>query len=245
MRGMLLNMDERKWVLQESIALPDLVLSHSVFLQQMFARNTSVPIRVLRHGLEIEWLDDFHGKTSADKLRIGYIGQLQWTKGVHVLIEAFQRSQLDGWASLQIWGDPTRNLDYVQMLQDCINNDQAIELRGRFEQDQIATVLAEIDVLVVPSLWYENSPLVIKEAFVANTPVIASDLGGMAELVTHNVDGLLYEQGDAEDLARQLRRIFDEPGLLDRLQRGIQPVKTIHQEIDELEAVYSDLIARR
>ena len=184
MRGMLLNMEERKWMMRESMTLPDLILSHSVFLQQIFAQHTSTPIKIVPHGHELDWLKDYQGKTRADKLRFGYIGQLQWSKGVHVLIEAFKRAKLGEQASLHIWGDPTRNTGYVQTLSSLIEGSPQIALRGRFEQDQLARVLGDIDVMVVPSLWYENAPLVIREAFAANIPVIATNLGGMAEVVT-------------------------------------------------------------
>jgi glycosyltransferase involved in cell wall biosynthesis len=87
--------------------------------------------------------------------------------------------------------------------------------------------------------------LVIQEAFAAKIPVIATNLGGMAEAVTHEVNGLLFERGDVDDLARQLRRVADEPGLLPKLRSGIPPVKTIEQEVTELETMYRDLVARK
>lgn len=114
-------------------------------------------------------------------------------------------------------------------------------MMGRFEQDRIGEVLAGIDVLIVPSIWYENSPLVIKEAFAIRTPVIASNIGGMAELVTHNVDGLLFKQADSADLARQMRRVVEHPELLESLRNGIRPVKSIDKEVHELEAIYREL----
>jgi glycosyltransferase involved in cell wall biosynthesis len=104
-------------------------------------------------------------------------------------------------------------------------------------------VLSEIDVIVVPSLWYENAPLVIQEAFATKTPVITTNLGGMAEAVDHGINGLLFERGDVADLARQLRRIVNEPELLDGLRAHIPTVKTIDEEVTELEANYRDLIA--
>lgn len=96
----------------------------------------------------------------------------------------------------------------------------------------------EIDVLVVPSVWYENSPNVILEAFAHRPPVIASNLGGMAELVKHEKNGLLFAPGNAADLARQLSRVIAHPNLLNRLRAGIEPIKSVKEEMDELEAIY-------
>jgi hypothetical protein len=104
-------------------------------------------------------------------------------------------------------------------------------------------VFANLDVLVVPSQWYDF-PLIIHEAFAVQTPVIATRLGGMAEAVEHDVNGLLFEPKNVEDLICQLRRICEEPGLLRRLQAGIPEVKTIAREVDELVAFYARLVAR-
>jgi glycosyltransferase involved in cell wall biosynthesis len=108
----------------------------------------------------------------------------------------------------------------------------------------VGNVLSGMDVLVVPSRWYENGPGVIFEAFAAGIPVVATNLGGMSEFVRHERDGLLFGMEDPGDLARQLRRLVEEPGLLERLRAGIEPVKTVQENVDELEALYGGLLAR-
>jgi glycosyltransferase involved in cell wall biosynthesis len=85
---------------------------------------------------------------------------------------------------------------------------------------------------------------VIFEAFAAGIPVVATDLGGMSEFVSHERNGLLFGLEDTHDLARQLRRLIEEPGLLGRLRAGIEPVKTVQENVDELEALYGGLLAR-
>ncbi len=242
MRGMLLNMEDRRARVLEALMLPDLILTHSHIVQEMLSRNHAASVRVLPHGMDLSWRHAFPGRTPASDLRFGYIGQIQNSKGIHVLIEAFQRAQFDGLASLQIWGDLSRNPEYVRLLQSQKGDNPAIKMMGRFEQDRIGAVLAGIDVLIVPSIWYENSPLVIKEAFAIHTPVIASNIGGMAELVTHNVDGLLFKQADSADLARQMWRVVEHPELLESLRNSIRPVKPIDKEVQELEAIYRELI---
>src|SRR3712207_1808975 len=102
-----------------------------------------------------------------------------------------------------------------------------------------------MDVLVVPSRWYENAPVVIYEAFAAETPVVATDLGGMSEVVEHEKNGLLFELESVEDLARQLRRLGEEPGLLEKLRVGIEPVKTVEDSMDEMEQLYGELVGAR
>lgn len=242
LRGMLLDMTERKQLMSQALALPDLVLTHSEFVKQVLTQHTPVHIEVLRNGHDFSWQHHYHGKTKSDQFRFGYIGQIHPIKGLHVLIAAFQKTQFGEQARLEIWGDISHNEQYVQRLQEITDDNPSIVLHGRFDHDHLATVLAGIDVLVVPSLWYENAPLVIQEAFAAKTPVITTNLGGMAEAVTHEVNGLLFERGDAADLAKQLRRLVEEPGLLEQLQAGIPAVKTASQEVLELEAIYQQLL---
>ena len=71
-----------------------------------------------------------------------------------------------------------------------------VQHEGALAHEQIPRALAELDVLGVPSIWIENAPFVIREAFAAGLPVVASNLGGMAERVRHEVNGLLFRPGD-------------------------------------------------
>jgi glycosyltransferase involved in cell wall biosynthesis len=100
-------------------------------------------------------------------------------------------------------------------------------------------VYSQIDALVVPSLWPENSPLVIHEAFMAGVPVVGSRIGGIPELVTDGVSGFVFESGSAADLARALRRFIDRPQLVAELAAGAPPVKTMAEDADEWDATYS------
>jgi glycosyltransferase involved in cell wall biosynthesis len=94
----------------------------------------------------------------------------------------------------------------------------------------------------VPSLWFENAPLTIQEAFQAHLPVVVSDLGGMRELVAEGRGGLRFAPGDAEDLARVLRRFLDEPALAQRLGESAPAVKTVAENAAEMEMRYRQVI---
>lgn len=244
-RGRLLNMRERKEVLKQAVELPDLVLTHSKIVKEIFARHTPRIIKILSNGHEFSQLQEFKEKTPSDNLRVGYVGQIISIKGVHILIEAFKQANLDNKARLEIWGGLEQDPAYVDHLKALIHEDPSISLQGRFKHDDLIKVLTNIDVLVVPSLWLENAPLVIQEAFASQTPVIATNLGGMAEMVSDEVNGLLFERGNVSDLARQLRRLVDEPELIRRLKLGIPRVKTVDEEVDQLEKIYRELIQTR
>jgi glycosyltransferase involved in cell wall biosynthesis len=242
LRGRLLDMDERKRLLKNAIELPDMVLTHSSIVRDMFALHTGRDIKILQNGHELSWLNTYPGKTLDDRLRIGYVGQIIPIKGVHVLIEAFKRADLGGRVNLGIWGGLDKDPEYTGRLRALVENDPSIALHGRFAHDDLGEVFSNIDILVVPSIWYENAPLVIQEAFAARVPVIATNLGGMAEMISNEVNGLLFEWGSVNDLARQFQRLIDEPGLLGRLNAGIPKVKTIAEEVAELEKIYFELV---
>jgi glycosyltransferase involved in cell wall biosynthesis len=88
---------------------------------------------------------------------------------------------------------------------------------------EVPALLAGYDAIVVPSVWAENAPLVVLEARAAGCPVVASDLGGLVELVEHGVDGLRFPAGDADALADVLRALLHEPGLREGLADTVRP----------------------
>ena len=146
--------------------------------------------------------------------------------------------------SLDIWGLETEAPGYVAQLKRRSARTPAIRWRGQYAGRQVWGALAAADVLVVPSRWYENSPNAILEAYAAGLPVVATDLGGMAELVEHDKSGLLFRYNDASSLRQQLARLVDDPALLTRLREGIPGVTTLDQEMQALVAAYHRLLAR-
>lgn len=169
----------------------------------------------------------------ASKLRVGFIGTLAPHKGGHVLIEAFNALPPNT-ASLHLYGNLVEFPGYAMQLQSKAGTANPVEFKGTFPNSQISDVLAGLDVLVVPSLWYENTPLVLHSAAAARRPVVASDLPGLAEVVTHEVNGLLFENGNVAALTRSLMRLAHEPGLLQRLSDNCLPPRTTADYVDDL-----------
>ncbi|MCK6446900.1 MAG: glycosyltransferase [Planctomycetes bacterium] len=179
----------------------------------------------------------------AGRVRFGFVGSLVWYKGGKVLIEALNR--LAGRPCvLHVWGDFKPESDPHHAELAALARSRNVEFHGRFDNPRLAEVYADIDVLIVPSLWFENSPITIKEAFLFRTPVVTSDIGGMREFVRDGVDGLHFAVGDAEDLARKLARFLDEPDLAARLSRDFPRVKTIEENAREIEFRYRSLCTR-
>lgn len=166
-------------------------------------------------------------------LRFGVIGTHR-LKGVDVAVEAFRRLGTDAPARLLVYGP--ESFDGLP---------ENATLRGRFAAEDLERVYASFDVLLVPSLWWENAPFVIREAFARGKPVLASDLGGMAESVRDGVDGLRFPVGDADALAACVRRFLDEPDLLPTFQSGIRPPKFFEEHLAELEGLYRQTVAAK
>jgi glycosyltransferase involved in cell wall biosynthesis len=175
-------------------------------------------------------------------LRVGFVGTLAPHKGPDVLVRAFGLLPPDTDATLSLHGSDRGYEAYAAELRALAGNNPRISFPGPFYREDLAGVLANLDVLVVPSLWYENAPGVIFEAFAAGMPVIATDLGGMSEFVKPGENGFLFALGDTQDLAGQLRTLTEDRGLIGRLRAGIEPVKTVGEYADELIDLYSSLV---
>ena len=246
LRGMIGDMSGRKLHLKRVFFEADCRVTASAFVRDRFAAcGFDAPIRVQSYGHDIEWLARYAGKTRSDRTRLGFIGQITPHKGAHVLLEAVARLDpaVQARFEVHIFGDTQKAPEYHAELQRLASGLARVQFRGPYAHADSADVFALIDVLVVPSLWHDF-PLVIHEGFASGTPVVATRLGGMAEVVRHDVNGLLFERGDATALAALLTRFVDEPGLADRLRRGIAPVKTVNEEADEFEQLYRELTIR-
>jgi GT2 family glycosyltransferase/glycosyltransferase involved in cell wall biosynthesis len=180
--------------------------------------------------------------TRQDVLRLGFAGSLLPSKAPHVLLEAAARLPT-GSVIVDVLGAGTSyhgDNSYAQTLAPLLTM-PFVRQHGAVPHSAVPAYLAALDALVVPSVWIENAPFVIKEAFGSGVPVVASNLGGMAELVQHDVNGLLFEAGNPDSLASQLRRLQTETGLQERLRAGITAPMTIEQDAIELRRVYSHL----
>ena len=104
--------------------------------------------------------------------------------------------------------------------------------------------MAAVDWVVVPSIWWENSPLVIQEAFVHGRPVICSDIGGMAEKVDHGINGLHFGVGEPDAIARAMVTATDTEGLWERLRAGIPQVLRSDDAAERHIEIYRELIAQ-
>ncbi|HUR34416.1 MAG TPA: glycosyltransferase family 4 protein [Vicinamibacterales bacterium] len=220
-------------------------------IDQFIAPSPSIRTEFVALGLPAErvQVSDYGFRSAARRtrspmrggpLRVGFVGTPVWHKGVHVLIDAF-RHLTDAQASLTIVGDLRIFPEFVAQLRAQANG-LPVQFLGALPRTEVAGAYDAFDVLVVPSLWLENSPLVIHEAQVAGVPVVGADIGGIPDLVSHGDNGLLFEPGNAVALAGCLRTLADDRALLAHLSERALPVKSIDDDAYEWEERYRALL---
>ena len=173
-------------------------------------------------------------------VRIGFVGTLVWHKGLHVLLEA-ARQLPAGAYEIEVWGALDTFPEYTATLKTMACG-LPVRFCGAFGNGQSADVYGRFDLLVVPSLWPENSPLVIHEAFMAGVPVVAARSGGIPELVTDGVNGVLYDPASTAALADVLRGLILRPDRLAQMAGRAPAVKTIAEDARDWERRYESLV---
>ena len=177
------------------------------------------------------------------RLRIGFVGTLVWHKGAHILLEAVRRLPSDAY-EVVLYGDTAVFPDYVADLRRAATG-LPIHFKGGFDTSATDTIYSQFDVLVVPSLWLENSPLVIHEAFQAGVPVVGARMGGIADLVQDGINGSLYDANSPDRLAAALEAVLANPACLDDWARRLPAVKSIAEDALEWEDTYVRVIDAR
>ncbi|MBA3473401.1 MAG: glycosyltransferase family 4 protein [Rubrobacter sp.] len=236
---------ERPGYIREHMEQVDHIIAYTQLMKELLLANGigNGKIGVSYYGVDTSHISEASLNWNLPPpLRIGFIGTLAPHKGCDILVRAVKSLPRELGVTLDIYGNLERFELYVEELRVIAGGDDRINFAGPFPREKVGQILSGLDVLVVPSRWYENQPGVIFEAFAARMPVVATDLGGMSEFVKHEENGLLFELENVEDLARQLRRLGEEPKLIEKLRNGIGPVKTVKENVDELEELYNTLL---
>lgn len=228
------------------LATADRVIAPSRFIAGVYAKHGLPPERIvhLPYGLDPARFADMPPRKAVPgrpMLDVGYTGSISRHKGVHVLLEAM-RHVTNGNVRLHVHGSRDSQPGFSEALVDGIT-DSRVTFHGSFAPTQLGQVLAGLDLLVVPSLWYENTPFSILEALHVGLPVVASDLGGIAEIVVEGQSGRLFPAGDAKALAALLDGFAADPAQLATLRAPKPP--SIDDNVASLRGLYEELITAR
>lgn len=175
-------------------------------------------------------------------LKLAYFGRLHRLKGPQTLIDAILsvphlEVTLDIFGVLQEY-----DRKFARNLKDRAKSDPRIRFRDPIDSDEVCSVMARFDMIAIPSLWMETGPLVALEAFAAGVPVLGSRLGGIKELVTEAVDGILVEAGNVNAWAQAITEITADKSQVRRLAKRVKSPRTMSDAAKQMASVYQDLV---
>jgi glycosyltransferase involved in cell wall biosynthesis len=181
----------------------------------------------------------------AGPLKIAYFGRIDYTKGPDLLGRALNMMpevavKIDIFAIRQS-AEPDQVYDFLRAH---ARQDARLALRTGIAPDAVTDLMADYDLIAVPSRWLESGPLVALEAFAAGVPVIGANLGGIAELVRDGVDGVLVTPDDAAAWAATIRRLVNNRHLIDAMRARIEPPRTMNAVADDMAQLYAKVLAR-
>jgi glycosyltransferase involved in cell wall biosynthesis len=247
----------RKRLIQSHLSFVDRFVAPSRFLADRFI-DWGIPrerILVEDYGRRGGIARDDEPDPREIRDRFGFFGQLSAFKGVTIAMEAMRLLAEDGdlvgdrceRAHLWVYG---ANLElqpgpFQRRFQSLLDATAAVTYEGSYQSADVGRLMSAVDWVIVPSVWWENSPLVIQEAFAARRPVICSDIGGMAEKVTEGVNGIHFRSGDPRNLAAKLRWVIETPKLWERLRSEIPDAPAMTSHVAVLQSMYEELLERR
>ena len=245
---------QRETFLKDHFALADAYVSPSQFLIERYA-TWGLPrdrFTLIENGLAPQ-------KTAPPRKlgpkgrrsRFGFFGQLNEFKGLPVLLEAIASVEDEVWgndAALCIFGGNLENQSsafrgHFERLMERAG--RRARFYGSYRVGELPRLMEQVDWVVMPSIWWENSPVVIQEAFLHGRPLIVSDIGGMAEKVRNDVDGLHFRAGSPEDLADRLTEVLTDGGLWQRLREAAPKPLDFAGFAEKHLALYREVMAGR
>ena len=241
----------RPAVVRERLLAADALLCPGRFQQEVLALNGYPAVRLHHapHGIrDPHALQRSAPIAQETVLRFGYIGPLSAHKGAHLPLAAWETLGEPQGMTLTYWGalpDGQPGQGYAQTLLARLRETPDVAHQGPFANDAVRSVLEQMDVLMMPSLCYENTPTVIYEALASGTPVLASDQGGMRELVQEYRGGWLFPRGDARALGEWMRRLAADRREGQQTAASILPVPAFEAHVTQVLDLYARLTRER
>jgi glycosyltransferase involved in cell wall biosynthesis len=243
-----LDFKVREMFVKTHLACVDVFVSPSVFLAKRFVAwgLPAEKMKVLEHGSYVLPPAPFRAvQQGTDRRVFGCFGHIDPCSGVLVALQAVELLVQQGMTDvrLELWGALEGQLKAFEERFLCLVRayPQQIVWHGKYKHADLPSLMAHVDWVVAPSVWWESAPSVLQDAWMHKRPVIASDIGAMAEKVQHEVNGLLFTVGDAVALARSMRRACEDGALWSRLVEQIAPCASVHSRAQEHVRMYRSL----
>jgi glycosyltransferase involved in cell wall biosynthesis len=241
----------RRQYIQSHFAAVDLFIAPSEFLRRRYAAWGIPASRIIaiENGIDLVRPPPPRRRATGERRAVfGFFGQIHPFKGLLELLAAFEhldRLQPDATKAIRliIHGVHLELNDagYVASFEHLLAKTSArVHFAGPYVRRDLYRLMAAVDWVVVPSIWWENSPLVIEEALAHRRPIVCSDIGGMAEKVRPGKDGFHFPVGNSLALARLLARLAADDPVWDRLQTTMRRPATIAAAVARHLEVYRD-----
>ncbi len=225
------------------LEMVNLVTTSSHFTASLIKRNGyKGDVRVIRHSIDYRYVSRTTDGTQKE-LVLGFIGTIMWHKGLHVLLRAFRKVRAPT-TKLRIYGSLTHDPTYAREMLEMSRGDSRIRFEGSFEIERLPEIMQNISVLVIPSVYYENYPLVMLAALAHGIPVIGSEIGGIPEVIKHGENGMLFEAGNSDELALLIEQIAERNMVIEKLRSNIVPPRRIEEEALDYENIYMKLTSK-
>lgn len=237
------SVKERPNVLSRQYGSCRAIVAPTNFLKSAYENNgfSSFPMHRMSFGVDMDRKPKQQPIREAP-IRFGFIGQIAPHKGTGILVEAFCRLRT-GSSELHIYGAEGQFREYSQTLREMSSGHQ-VHFRGTFPSDKMRSILDELDFLVIPSTWYENSPLVLLNSLASHTPVIVSDVEGLTEFVEHGKNGFVFARGSVRELEEVMSVIVENPERSRRLSLTTEYEKTALAMAEEVELIYKSVVSK-
>jgi glycosyltransferase involved in cell wall biosynthesis len=182
--------------------------------------------------------DNHRVNKPGDNLRLMFGASLVPHKGLHILLHALKKISSDN-LTLDVYGSGPDG-PYMTEILKLMNNDNRVFYKGIFSEDQLFNIFKNVDLLVIPSLWWENSPYMMKEAMARNVPIIASDVGGLTVNIRNSHNGFTFKMGDIDALKNIIEMTLNKPILLNEIRENLSKEvgNTVEQEAYLYEKIY-------
>ena len=225
----------------------DHVVAVSQWVSEVLRRNAvpAAKITLSRQGLGARGQLPARTKLRrpAGPLRIAYFGRIDRSKGPDLLARALKMIpttlvEVDIFGVRQAAG-PDEVYDWLAAQ---AQQDPRLTLRTAIAPEEVVGVMADYDLIAVPSRGLETGPLVVFEAFAAAVPVLGANLGGIAELVRDGVDGILVAPDDAAAWAVAIERLVEDRRAIDELRARIAPPRTMDAVAGDMATLYARML---
>ncbi len=221
----------RREYMMEIYRSADQLIIPSEFVKKCYEEKLQRKCRLIRHGIELT--GNVLKKNKNKKTVFSYLGAIDFNKGILVALKAFSQIKKSDF-EFRIYGTGGDAF----LMKKLKMRDKRIVYKGKFSKSDLPDIFSQTDMTVIPS-YSENYPNTIMESLAYQTPVLASDAGGIPELIQNGINGVLFEKGNALDLKRKIEGIVKNKKLISIYRKNIRPVRNI----EDMGKDYSDILS--